>query len=319
MLNAISRRALLSAGATLASVAPLGATDDPKPSPTKLKIAIFSKHLRFLEGATLAESAAEMGFDGIDLAVRKGGHIEPDRVAHDLPPLVSLIRSHGLEVPMVTTDIMFAETPCAEDILKAMAALGIRRYRWGGFKYVAGRTIVQQLSELRPRVERLSALNSRYEVTAMYHTHSGIDLVGASIWDLHELLDGLDPASVGINYDIGHATIEGGLGGWINSFRISQPHLRGIAVKDFLWQKDQQGQWRVAWQPLGQGMVKFHQFLAMVAQTDFSGPLQLHFEYPLGGADSGSTALTIPREDVFRAMKQDLRQLRSYLKDANLV
>jgi sugar phosphate isomerase/epimerase len=219
---------------------------------------------------------------------------------------------------MITTDIAFADTPYAEDIMKAMAALGIRNYRWGGLKFLDGRPLAQQLSEMRPRVERLSALNARYKVTAMYHTHSGADLVGASIWDLHELLDGLDPAAVGINYDIGHATVEGGLGGWIHSFRIAQPHLRGIAVKDFVWQKDQQGRWRVAWQPIGKGMVKFHQFFAMVAQSGFSGPLQLHFEYPLGGADSGSTALTLPREEVFRTMRQDLLQLRSYLKDASL-
>ena len=98
----------------------------------------------------------------------------------------------------------------------------------------------------------------------------------------------LDPKSVGINYDVGHATIEGGLGGWINSFRICGAHLRGIAMKDFAWEKDARGKWQAQWKPIGEGMVHFPEFLAMVAETPFDGPVQIHYEYPLGGAQNGT-------------------------------
>ena len=45
-----------------------------------LKIHIFSKHLQFLIYKDMAEAAAEMGFDGIDLTVRPNGHVLPERV-----------------------------------------------------------------------------------------------------------------------------------------------------------------------------------------------------------------------------------------------
>jgi sugar phosphate isomerase/epimerase len=151
----------------------------------------------------------------------------------------------------------------------------------------------------------------------MYHTHSGINLVGAPIWDLHELLTGLDPTAVGVNYDIGHATVEGGFGGWIDSFRVTGPYLRGIAVKDFLWEKNTRGEWRPAWKPLGQGMVNLPKFFEMVAAAHFSGPLQLHFEYPLQGANDGAKTVSDPNE-VFSAMTRDLKQLRDYLSQAGL-
>jgi sugar phosphate isomerase/epimerase len=199
-----------------------------------------------------------------------------------------------------------------------MNELGIPHYRWGGFKYNRETPLNNQLQALRPRVEKLAKLNARYRVGAMYHTHSGIDLVGAPIWDLHELLDGLDPAAVGVNYDVGHATVEGGFGGWIDSFRITGPYLRGIAVKDFLWNKTARGAWRPEWKPLGEGMVRFPEFFQMVAAYGFSGPLQLHFEYPLGGSENGKSNLTVSKQEVFSAMKRDLAQLRSYLKGANL-
>ena len=89
----------------------------------------------------------------------------------------------------------------------------------------------------------------------MYHTHSGVGVVGASIWDLHIILKDFDPDAVAVNYDIGHATIEGGVGGWINSFDITRPHLRGIAVKDCIWNKGDNGKWKAEFVPLGTGMV----------------------------------------------------------------
>jgi sugar phosphate isomerase/epimerase len=314
-----SRRSVLQTGAaTLVGGRLLqSAPTNPRPEAGRLRVAIFSKHLLFLQGAQLAQTAAAMGFDGIDLAVRKRGHVEPSRVKQDLPGLVAIIRQHGLKVPMLTTDIVDTSTPNTEDILQCMSELNIRHYRWGGFKYTDDRSISAQLGCLKPRVAKLAALNARYHVCAMYHTHSGLDLVGAPIWDLHEILAGFDPAAVGVNYDIGHATVEGGFGGWIDSFRVAGPYVRGIAVKDFLWEKNAHGQWRPAWKPLGQGMVNFTKFFQLVAASQFSGPLQLHFEYPLQGADQGMKAVINPKE-VFTAMTRDLQQLRAYLSQAGL-
>jgi sugar phosphate isomerase/epimerase len=308
--NVLSRRALLAGSALLLS--------RKLHAKSKLKVAIFSKHLQFVQGVELANTAAELGFDGIDITARKGGHVEPATVAKDLPALVKTIRDHGLEVPMITTDIADAETPFTEDLLKAASSAGIRYYRFGAFKWDARQSYAAQIEAMKPRLARLAALNSRYQMCAIYHTHSGAGLVGASIWDLHEIMRDLDPRLVGINYDVGHATVEGGLGGWIASFRICGAHLRGIALKDFLWEKDAKGTWREQWKPIGEGMVKFPQFFGMVAETDFNGPLQLHFEYPLGGANNGTRSLTIPREQVLSAMKKDRSAVRGHLAQAGL-
>jgi sugar phosphate isomerase/epimerase len=306
-----SRRTLLAGGAALLA-------RRPAESKERLKVAIFSKHLQFLQGEELARTAAELGFDGLDLTVRKGGHVEPERVRQDLPELVATIRRHGLEVPMVSTEIADARTPFAEDIVRTASELGIRHYRFGAFKYTNDQPYPRQLDALKPRLAGLAALNQRYQSCAMYHTHSGVGLVGASIWDLHEIMEGIDPERVGINYDVSHATIEGGLGGWINSFHICGAHLRGIAVKDFVWEKDHRGRWEPVFQPLGTGMVEFPKFFSMVAAANFSGPLQVHFEYALGGAENGKRQLTIPQSQVLAAMKRDLSEVRKHLAQAGL-
>lgn len=300
MNDQLSRRAVLAGAAALFAT--------PVAGREKLKISIFSKHLQFVQGAELAKTASDLGFDGVDITVRKGGHISPERVKETLPGLVATLRKQGLEVPMITTDIVDADTAFADDILRTASQLGIRNYRFGGFKYAPNRPIPAQLDEFRARLEKLAQLNAKYQTTAMYHTHSGVGLVGAPIWDLYIMMKDIDPKLVGINYDIGHATIEGGLGGWIASWRVAAPHVRGMAMKDFVWAKGPRG-WREQWTPIGDGMVHWAQFLGMVAESNFNGPVQIHYEYPLPENDRAAT---------LAAMKKDLVTLRGYFAKAGL-
>ncbi|MDB5260957.1 MAG: hypothetical protein JWQ14_238, partial [Adhaeribacter sp.] len=66
-------------------------------------LCVFSKHLEWLPIAEMARAAKQMGFDAVDLTVRPGGHVEPQRVAEDLPKAVDIIRKAGLSVPMIAT------------------------------------------------------------------------------------------------------------------------------------------------------------------------------------------------------------------------
>jgi L-ribulose-5-phosphate 3-epimerase len=99
---------------------------------------------------------------------------------------------------------------------------------------------------------------------------------------------------------------------------VAESYIRGIASKDFIWQKGTRQNWDPAWVPLGQGMVRFPTFFSLLTKTAFDGPVQLHFEYPLGGADAGKRRITADRQQIFSAMRRDLHQLRSYLSDAGL-
>ena len=55
----------------------------------KTVIAIFSKPLNSCRAMNWRRAQKRLGFEGIDLAVRKGGHVEPERVREDFPSLVS--------------------------------------------------------------------------------------------------------------------------------------------------------------------------------------------------------------------------------------
>ena len=77
----------------------------------------------------LARSAKRLGFDGLDLTVRKGGHVLPERAAEDLPRAVATAREEGLDVPMITTALTSADDPTARAILSTAAGSGSRSSR----------------------------------------------------------------------------------------------------------------------------------------------------------------------------------------------
>jgi sugar phosphate isomerase/epimerase len=144
-------------------------------------------------------------------------------------------------------------------------------------------------------------------------------VVGASIWDLYLMLKDFDPQAVSVNYDIGHAHVEGGLGGWMNSASLIAPMMRGVALKDFYWLKDEQGEWQPRWCAIGQGMVHFVRFFELLKRFGFSGPVQLHFEYPeVGGADAGHRTISISRKTFSEIVKRDLVAVRAFMQRAGL-
>jgi sugar phosphate isomerase/epimerase len=281
-----------------------------------------------------AAAAKDMGFDAIDLTVRPEGHVLPENVKTDLPKAVEIIRKAGLEVSMITTEITPDTLAMAEPILSTASKLGIHHYRWGGLKYDPVKPIPAQLDALKPKVRALEELNKRTQTCGMYHTHSGPGMIGACIWDVWLLFKDLDPKAIGINYDIGHATVEGGYGGWIATSKLSKGYMRGIAMKDFIWARNEKGSTHADpydsslgvvgafvphWCPIDQGMVRFDSFFDIIKTDGFSGPVQLHFEYPMGGAENGKKTLTWTREKVLESMRSDLNAVKAHMAKKGLV
>jgi hypothetical protein len=56
----------------------------------------------------------------------------------------------------------------------------------------------------------------------------------------------------------------------------------------------------------------------MMKEPDFRGPLQQHFEYPLGGANDGKSTIDIPQAEVFATLNRDLETLQAQLLQTGL-
>jgi sugar phosphate isomerase/epimerase len=258
---------------TMLAATPLAAAPANRPP-----LCIFSKHMAQFEWEELGRKAKEIGFDGIDLTVRPKGHVEPARAAEDLPKAFAAIRNHGLSVPMITTGLTEASDPAARPTLATASKLRIPYWKPGYYRYKFDRPIQQQVDQVRQSTAGLAALSKEYGITEGFHNHSG-DYFGAAVWDTRDVIANLDSKAIGYYFDPGHATIEGGLGGWQISLNLVLPRLKMVALKDFFWEKGKNGKWSVCWCPMGEGMVDWKRTFATIAASGFSGPLTLHVEY----------------------------------------
>ncbi|MCX8157655.1 MAG: sugar phosphate isomerase/epimerase [Verrucomicrobiae bacterium] len=287
--------AAAAAGATLAPRATLAADT---PAPPRRPVVVFSKAFQQLNPQATADLVAEVGWDGIECPIRKGGQVLPERIEEDLPKLMDALRQRGKQIYIATTDVGEVN-PLNEKVLRTLSRLGIKHFRMTHFRYDLRQPIVEQLARLKPRFQEVAALSRELGLRAGYQNHSGTGYVGGPLWDVHLLLEGTDPQAMGVHFDIGHATVEGG-SSWPVQVKLLEARFHAVYVKDFYWEKTG-SQWRTRWCPLGEGMIP-RAFFQQLKAGNFAGPISMHFEYPMGN-----------EQETLQGYKDSLARLREWL------
>ena len=265
-------------------------------------VCVFTKCLQFLNYERLGETLALVGFDGAELAVRPGGQVLPENVRVDLPKAVLALKKSGVKVPMMVTAIINPDDPNTEVILGTAAELGIKNYRMGYLNYDPLKSIPENLDLHKKTIEKLGKINRKFSINGGYQNHSGTN-VGGPVWDLYWLLKDSDPEYIGVQYDIRHAVVEGGVA-WPLGMKLLAPWIKTTAIKDFIWKKEN-GKWVILNVMLGEGQVDFNAYLKEYIRLGISGPVAIHYEYDLGGAESGRTNPKMGLDEILVYLKKD--------------
>lgn len=301
----ISRRKFIkNAGATVivapfapSSIFNLNQTDGP------LQVHLFSKHLQFLDLKEASQVAAELGFAGLDVTVRPKGHILPENAESDLFTAIQDIKNAGSTCEMITTAISDVNGMYDAKIIKAAAKADVQFYRSNWFKYHEDMPMQKSINIYQQKVKKLSELNKQHNIIGCYQNHAGTK-IGASFWEVKQLLETANLDYFGTQYDIRHATVDSGLS-WKNGLKLLNIHIKTIVLKDFKWGKVN-GKWKAVNVPIGEGMVDFKSYFKLLKSYGLKPPVSLHLEYPLGGAEKGRYEITVDKKVVFDAMKKDL-------------
>ena len=267
------------------------------PSPTavpggKPLLTLYSISLQWGGYEEAADTAAKAGWPAIGWTVRGGGHVLPENVVRDLPKAVSAAQKAGLQVPIIITPVRDADTPYAEAYLDTMNKLGLRYYQappLGQYDYT--KDLQPQLDYWKPRIERLAKLNEKYGTTAVYHVEGGAGNIGGGAWDLWMAVKDFDPKYIGMDLDLGHATMKGGPEVW-EMIRFAHKNILSIASKDILWAKKtapEQGPrrsdpsedwpWTAEYVVPGTGMVNFKAAFEYMKAIGFAGSFLHYSEY----------------------------------------
>ncbi|MGC8843200.1 MAG: sugar phosphate isomerase/epimerase family protein [bacterium] len=265
-----------------------------------MKLCVFSKHFQALNFRELGRTMRELGINGVDLTVREGGHIEPAEVKEKLPEAREILKENGVEITMITTNITSIDNPYAIETLETAAKLGIKYFKFGYFFYRGFGNLKRDIQEAKAKLKSLEHLCLELGIKGGYHNHSG-DFLGASVPHILKMIEDCNPECIGVYYDIGHATIEGGYSGWKMNLEEVRDRLFMVAAKDLAFTAKDGGdwRWRVEVVPIGEGLVNWREFIRYLKSIGFSGPFSLHSEYDL------------PVEEVIEQTRKDLAYLRN--------
>lgn len=294
-----SRRTFLGAAIATAATSMLPVSAAQESAKNDLELCAFEKPLQLLSYDELADLLAELGFQGVEATVRKNGHIKPEQVEDELPKMHEALAKRKLGITVMTTDILRADDPLTQRVLKTAKELGVKRYRMANYRYHPRRGILAQLEAIRPVIKDLAAFNREVGILGLYQNHSGKSYVGSVIWDLHHLIHDIAPEDLGVAFDIRHTQIEASQS-WENLYDLIKPRIGAVYFKDFI-RKGRQ----VQHAPLGNEVDP--KFYDMFLRDKLGVPASLHVEY----IPHGKT------KEAIEALRKDTALLKKYLKIAS--
>ncbi len=260
-------------------------------------VVIFAKPLQHLEAEELGKRLKSLSVQGIEATLRPGGQIEPEDFARDLQKLVDTLARHGQRIEIATCEINDVSAE-SEKQLRQFSKVGIPRIRMQYYHYDFTKPILPQLDGFAKQAAELAALCKSLNIVALYQNHAGKDYVGSALWDLQQVLKGIDPSSMAVAIDIRHTALELSQS-WRSAYGAIRSQLGAVFVKDVSWIDGKPEN-----VPLGNGIVK--PLFTAIQREGLIGPLSLHVEY----IDHKPASL---QEQRWAAIATDVATLREWL------
>lgn len=221
--------------------------------------------------ADLGRMVSELGFSGIELPVRPGYQVEPERAAQDLPAAIRTLGEFGVRITSVATtpsEAMIAT--CAEygiPLIRTMAEIGSEGYM------TSVAALQRQYADLLPVLER-------HNVTLGVQNHHGDYVCNAM--GLRHLLEPFDSPNIGAIWDPSHNAMCGEEPEF--ALDIIWPKLRMVNLKNAFWKRVTGPEaedviWKPYWTSGRQGLASWPRVVKELQRRKYSGVVCLTAEY----------------------------------------
>jgi sugar phosphate isomerase/epimerase len=304
--TAFSARAALAQEPASPRVTPEVEAARLKPGARPLLCA-FSGCFAKIPYAQLPEIIGSIGYDGMDLTVMPGGHVDPSRYMVDLDRAFQTFQDAGIELPMVTTGFTSPSQTYAYAILYVSAELGARFCRLGVWPPPLPPEASGQLTNIRAAMMRndlaqFAATGMRCKITPLLANHAG-SYPGRSIPEAEAMLTGIDSRAFGYCFDPVQAVIEANsANAWEAALQAALPRLGAVALSDVALDQNPGGPAKPRLCALGEGVIDWKKFFSALAAAHFHGPVSMHMDYAPASA--------------VNAMKKDLAFARAKVEEA---
>lgn len=300
----ITRRDILAYSSAMAASIPLQkvarmASANIQPS----QLVVFEKVLQNLSPEQLADALVKMDADGIEVAIRPGGRIEPADAEKKIPQLVKALDQRGKKILIATTNIT-SVVPESTRLLEILADNQIPQYRMGYYRWNKKDSRQTQCNAFGEQLTELAVLNRKLGITGLYQNHAGDRYFGSLIWAMLVMLDDIPADQINLALDLRHLRAEAGLS-WPTLVRNAANRIGCLYIKDARWKGPKTNQLENV--PLGNGFVDRGMFEAVRKQCP-SVPISLHVEYH-GGKPLEGAAL----QQAIESYRRDIKRLRQWM------
>jgi len=189
-----------------------------------------------------------------------------------LPEIARLTRDAGLEFSGIGGYVVCSDRAGVERMLAATAALGAGRVRVAMPALGTGR-YPDLFARARADLEWTADRAATHDVQALVELHHRTIVASASA--AVRLVDGLDPARVGVIHDVGNLVIEGHED-HLAGFEMLGPYLAHVHVKNVAWEPtgrrpDGSTEWAERWATLREGQADLGAYFRALAAVGYDG------------------------------------------------
>jgi sugar phosphate isomerase/epimerase len=238
----------------------------------QIRYSVFTKPWRTLVVPELAALVRQLGFDGVELPVRPGYQVTPERVGEGLPAAALQFAAEGVAIYSIAG-------PADEMTVAACAEAGVSTIRVMA-QVREGERYLQAETRLQREFDALMPLLERYGVALGVQNHC--DRFVANALGLMRLIGRYDPSHVYAVWDAAHEALNGGLPEY--ALDVVWSHLGMVNLKNAFWQRTngpeaECAQWRHYWTNGRHGLASWPKVIAELRRRSYEGVVCLTAEY----------------------------------------
>ena len=234
--------------------------------------SVFTKAWKTVPLDRLGGLVRGMGFEGVELPVRPGFQVAPERAGRDLPAAARKLEAEGVAIRSVASA---ADEPtimaCADagvPLLRIMAPIRTDESYAG-----AEERYRREFDALLPVLDRAG-------VTLGVQNHAGREVANAI--GLRSLIGRYDPRHVAAVWDAGHEALAGNEPEL--AIDIIWPHLRVVNLKNAIWLQNAEAgaasaEWSAHWTAGRLGLSPWPRVAAELRRRGYAGTVCLTAEY----------------------------------------
>ncbi|MBC7237051.1 MAG: sugar phosphate isomerase/epimerase [Chloroflexi bacterium] len=238
----------------------------------EITFSVFTKPWRTQPLEWLGEMVARLGFAGIELPVRPGYQVPPEKVSRGLPEAARILDGYGVKILSIAG-------PTDEATIAACAEAGVPIIRVMA-RIAPEEGYLEAEARFRREYDALLPLLEKYHVTLGVQNHCNRFVPNAL--GLRRLLEGYDPHQVAAVWDAAHEALEGCAPDL--ALDLVWPYLCMVNLKNAIRRRAngpeaEEAEWEIYWTSGRHGFASWRWVADELLRRDYAGIVCLTAEY----------------------------------------